>query len=72
MSMDIYSVSGTKVMFLDKNGSDYDRVEAEKVLKVGQIYTIVDIQVSSWISHVKLEEVSGRFNSVMFDNIRLE
>ena len=70
MSMDIYSEPGTKIVFIDKNGTNFDRAEAEKILKVGQIYTVSKIDINSWISYVTLEEVPDRtFNSVMFDNI---
>jgi len=71
--MDIYSSIGTKVTFLDRNGTEFDRIEAEKILKVGEIYTIADIEIHDWISYVTLEEVQGKtFNSVMFDNLRLK
>ena len=70
--MDIYSPQGTKVTFLDRNGTEYDRAEAERILKVGQVYTIDSIEVQDWISYIKLEEMPDRtFNSVMFDNVRL-
>jgi hypothetical protein len=73
MSMDIYSPEGTKVTFLDRNGTDFDRVEAEKILKVGQVYTIKSIEVYDWVSYVTLEEVPDKtFNSVMFDNLKLK
>lgn len=69
MSMNIYSQPGTKVIFLDKNGTDSDRENAERILKVGQIYTVKSINVQSWISYVTLKEVPNRmFNSVMFEN----
>ncbi|MHA2280289.1 MAG: hypothetical protein ACXAC5_05515 [Promethearchaeota archaeon] len=72
MSMDIYSPPGTKVTFLDRNGTELDRAEAERILKVGQIYIIESINVGSWRSDVTLEEIPNKtFNSVMFDNIRL-
>lgn len=71
--MDIYSPPGTKVTFLDVNGTEFDRAEAEKILKVGQVYTIVDIDVGSWRSDIILEEIPNKtFNSVMFDNVRLK
>ena len=73
MSMDIYSSIGTKVTFLNRNGTDFDRVEAEKILKIGEVYTIANIDVRDYISYVTLEEVPGKtFNSVMFDNVRLK
>jgi hypothetical protein len=72
MSMDIYSKPGTKVEFLDRNGHEWERKEAEKILEVGQIYTVESIDVGDWCSYVTFEEVSGEFNSVMFDNMRLK
>ena len=70
--MNIYSKPGTKVTFLDKNGNDWQRAAASKIFKVGQIYTIKNIDVHSWVSYVEFEECPGKtFNSVMFDDIRL-
>ena len=72
MSMDIYSTPGTKVVFLDKNGDEYERAAAERILKVGQVYTVVDIDVMDWRSEVTLEEIPDKtFNSVMFNTIRV-
>lgn len=70
MSMDIYSTPGTKVVFLDKDGAENERAAAERILKIGQIYTVADIDVMDWRSEVTLEEIPDKtFNSVMFNNI---
>jgi hypothetical protein len=68
--MDIYSKPGTKIVFINKNGYDHERESANKILKVGQIYTVESIDVRSFVSYVKLEEVPGKgFNTVMFERI---
>ena len=71
--MDIYSKPGTKVTYLGRNGYDYQRENADKVLKVGQIYTVKSIDVHSCKSYVKFEEIPDQtFNSVMFDHVRFK
>jgi len=73
MSMDIYSKPGTKVVFTGTGGFENEREYANKMFKVGQTYTVRNIDVRSWVSYVEFEEFpGGRFNSVMFDHIRLE
>lgn len=70
--MNIYSKSGTKVTFLNKNGNDWQRAVANKIFKVGQIYTVKSIDVHSCVSYVEFEEFPEKtFNSVMFDDIKL-
>jgi hypothetical protein len=65
--MDIYSPSGTKVVFLGKNGHDRDLKEANEAFSVGQILTVFYIDVDSWSSFVEFEECPGEyFNTVMF------
>lgn len=70
--MDIYTRPGRKVIFTGCNGHDHQREHANKVLSVGQAYTVKYIDVHSFCSYVELEEVPGEFNSVMFDDFRLD
>lgn len=67
--MDIYSTKGTKVIFNNINGHDYDLEHARKYLKEGEKYTVDFIDVGAWSTSVYLEEFPGiSFNSVMFDD----
>lgn len=69
--MDIYSIPGTKIIFINKNGHDHDKEYANEFLKVGPEYTIKSIDVQSWISYVELEEFpEKRFNTVMFEQVQ--
>lgn len=76
MDIDYPNPKGLKVLFADKNGSDFDREFALKMgLEPGQMYTVDRLEVGSWSSTVYLEETNhltfpngGQvcFNSVMF------
>lgn len=65
--MDIYSEEGTKVRYLNQNGYDYEREEANKELVEGEVYTVKYTIVGSWYSTVVLKEFPDKeFNTVMF------
>lgn len=67
--MDIYSPKGSKVIFNNVKGHDYDLEHARKYLKEGQEYTVDFTDVSSWSTNVYLEEFPDiAFNSVMFND----
>lgn len=71
--MDIYSSPGTKVRFLNQNGHDYQREDALKYFAEGQVLTVDEIDVGSWSSSVKFQELPGKwFNTVMFGRIETE
>lgn len=69
--MSIHSKTGTKVRYLDYNGTDYDREQAKASgLVKGEIYTVMFTEVGSWSSEVILEEVPGGHNTVMFSEVK--
>ncbi len=67
--MDIYTKPGKKVKFLNKNGYDWQKEEAAKVLNTEDEYTVVDIDIGGWMSDVYLEGFPHPFNTVMFENV---
>lgn len=64
--MDIYSPPGTKVVFHGLGGYNNEKVCAEKSLVLGNTYTVQYIDVGRSSSTVKLQEVEGDFNTVLF------
>lgn len=68
--MDIHAEPGTKVKFTGENGYDNDRHVAFSHMDVGDVFTVKDIDIGNWISHVEFEELPGiRFNTVMFEEV---
>lgn len=50
--------------------STFPGYEHEKLLAVGQTYTLVDVEVHSWHTLVTLREFPGvQFNSCLFDEV---
>ena len=72
--MDIYSKSGTVVIYTGKGGMDNDKTTANQYLTVGNKYTVDYTNVGSWSTEVYLKEITATwpsghrvyFNSVMF------
>ena len=64
--MDIYTQPGKSVKFVGGGNND---TLTNDVLQVGLEYVVEAINVQPWVSYVTLENVEGRFNSVMFDNV---
>lgn len=68
--MDIHAEPGTKVKFTGENGYDNDRHIAFSHMDVGEVFTVKNIYVGSWVSYVEFEELPGiRFNTVMFEEV---
>jgi hypothetical protein len=67
-SMDIYSPQGTKVVFTNSQGHDFEPVQAVQAgLIPMETYTVMRVEVGGWSSKVILEEFPDhRFNTVMF------
>jgi hypothetical protein len=70
--MNIYAKEGDKVIFLGSN----EGVEKwgncdnpNKVLTIGETYTVDHTEVHSWHTKVFLKEKPGAFNSVVFDYV---
>ena len=57
---------GTKLIFLNKNGYDYQLEEAREKFVVGKLYTVVGGNIFRNDSVVEFEEVEGEWNTVMF------
>jgi hypothetical protein len=69
MVPNIYSRAGSKLIYLDKNGYDEDREEANKFLKKGELYTVDHVDIFKYSSTVYLKEFPEMgFNMVMFRN----
>lgn len=61
---------GRKVKFLNKNGRDTERQEANKRFTQGQVLTVKEIYVGSSSSTVEFMELPKElFNTVMFEDI---
>ncbi len=67
-SMDIYSESGTKVVFAGEGGWKAQITEAKKVLTIGETYTVSQTRVGGFYSYVTLKEFPDfEFNTTMFN-----
>lgn len=64
---------GKRVKFLNHNGRDSERELAlKRGLVEGQILTVKTCKVGTWSSEYSFYEVSGQFNTVMFEEVREE
>jgi hypothetical protein len=69
--MDIYTKKGTKVKYTGTGGYDSHKEHANKYLKVGETYTVLNTNVSGWHTDVFLQEVPNQcFNSVHFEELK--
>ena len=67
--MDIYSVSGTKVKYV--NDQRYLHGNNNDVLTLGEVYTVEKTEVGGFSTTVCLKEFpKGYFNSVCFEAIK--
>ena len=64
--MSPYSRPGTRVVFMGINGHDWQKAEARKLLKVGEVYIVRRTEVHSAHTDVWLEGFDTDFNSVHF------
>jgi hypothetical protein len=64
---------GDKVIFV---GCTVDQInwgsndDPNKILSIGAVYTISDVDVHTWHTKISLKGFSGIFNSVCFDEIQ--
>jgi len=73
--MNIYAKEDDKVVFLGGNEDTNkwgDCDNPNNLLNVGDTYTVDHTEVHSWHTKVFLKEVSGGFNSVLFDDAYAE
>jgi hypothetical protein len=68
--MNIYAPSGSKVVYAyPENGYPSDQEKASKYLKIGETYTVKNVDVYDWRSRVTLVEVPEQyFNTVLFED----
>lgn len=71
MEFDIYDSEERKVVCVsNKDHNFYDCDENAPLLKVGEQYTVSEVEVHSWHTVVYLKEFPGvEFNSVCFEEI---
>ena len=71
--MDIQAKPGTKVKFIGKGSYDNDMHNAFDHMDVGEVFTVKNIDIDPWISHVEFEELPGiTFNTVMFEEVEVK
>ena len=58
---------GMKLVFEGKGGYKLERESAKDKLVIGQSYQVEKIQVGSWVTEIYLTNVSGSFNSCLFE-----
>jgi hypothetical protein len=58
---------GDKMVFLGRNGHDYQLAEAMKVFEVGRQYEVEDVNVGDCHHEIAFVGVPGRYNGVMFE-----
>ena len=58
--MNIYSEKGTRVKYTGTGGYDSHKEHANKYLKVGETYTVLNTNVSGWHTDVFLKEVPNQ------------
>lgn len=59
---------GTKVRFTGRGGYDRERERAQN--EIGEMILTVNVcRVDSWSSNYQFEEISGSWNTVMFEKI---
>ena len=56
-----------KLVFEGKGGYKLERESAKDKLVVGRSYQVEKIQVGSWVTEIYLTNVSGSFNSCLFE-----
>lgn len=65
--MDIYTKSGTSVIFHCEGGYNHEKDYAKNKLELGKKYTVLTTNVQDWVSYVTLQEFPDlEFNTVMF------
>jgi hypothetical protein len=64
-----FAGKGSVVKYINQNGSDSEREQANKVLREGQELIVEDISIGNWYSHYYFAGFSFPFNTVMFEII---
>jgi hypothetical protein len=58
---------GDKMRFLGKNGYDFQREQALRVMTVGDVFTVHSISVGESSHSIVFREIGGNWNGVMFE-----
>jgi hypothetical protein len=66
--MDINTPKGSKIIYANVGGYNYNKEDAKQHLKFGGVYTIKKISVGQSFTTVWLEEAPGTYSSVQFEN----
>ena len=56
-----------KLVFEGKGGYEFERESAKEKLVIGRSYTVEKVEVGSWKTEIYLTNISGRFNSCLFE-----
>jgi hypothetical protein len=67
--MDIHAKPGHKVVFTNKNGTEFQQTAARSLIVPGDVYTVKHVEIGNWCSYVMLTETGDAlFNTVMFED----
>jgi len=61
--------AGDRMRFLSRNGYENELKAAQAKIKEGEILTVSKFHLGGWHSSIEFEELTGRFNSVMFEPV---
>ncbi len=64
-----FAGKGSKVRFLNKNGSSFDLANARKYFTENEELIVEGIEIGDWCSNYKLKGSNHSFNTVMFEVI---
>ena len=56
-----------KLVFEGKGGYEIERESAKEKLVIGRSYTVEKVEVGSWETEIYLTNISGSFNSCLFE-----
>jgi hypothetical protein len=69
--MDIYAKPGTKVRYSGKNGYGFEHKKfLDDGIEIGAIFTIRNVEIGQSKSYVSFEEIDGKYNTVIFEEIK--
>lgn len=68
----VMAKAGDQVRYLGKNGYDWEREEAGKRFKVGELLAVERISVGHSSSRYYFKDVPSYYNAVMFETVRAE
>jgi hypothetical protein len=60
---------GDRMRFLGENGYPHELAAAKAKMKDGEVFTVEKFHLGGWHSDIEFEELTGKWNSVMFELI---